>query len=79
MIAGSSCWKRRRFAASDRKTVDIVSTSPKGFGGGAAKRSSRHFELFGIPFTGSDETTLCIALTRRLPKAPRDYRVKTPA
>jgi len=60
---------------------DIVFNIAEGKGGrGREAQVPSILNLYSIPFTGSDETTLCIALDKELTKRiVRSLRIKTPA
>lgn len=59
---------------------DIVFNIAEGIGGrGREAQIPAILNMFGIPFTGSDETTLCIALDKALTKRLLStYHVRTP-
>ena len=59
---------------------DIVFNIAEGIGGrGRESEVPALLDLYGIPYTGSDETTLCIALDKALTKRIlTSYHIKTP-
>lgn len=63
-----------------RRGVDIVFNIAEGKGGrGREAQIPALLNFYGIPFTGSDETTLCIALDKALTKRLlASYRIRTP-
>ena len=60
--------------------IDIAFNIAEGKGGrGREAQIPAILNLFGIPYTGSDETTLCIALDKALTKRVlATYKIKTP-
>ena len=60
--------------------MDIVFNVAEGTGGrGREAQVPALLHFYGIPFTGSDETTLCIALDKALTKRIlASYHIKTP-
>jgi D-alanine-D-alanine ligase len=63
-----------------RAKVDLVFNIAEGAGGrGREAEVPAMLEMAGIPYTGSDPTTLCIALDKALTKRLlKTYRVRTP-
>jgi D-alanine-D-alanine ligase len=63
-----------------KRNVDIVFNIAEGTGGrGREAQVPAILSFYGIPFTGSDETTLCIALDKALTKRIlTSYHIKTP-
>lgn len=63
-----------------RRTVDIVFNIAEGNGGrGREAQVPAILNFYQIPFTGSDETTLCIALDKALTKRIlTTYHIRTP-
>lgn len=61
--------------------VDIVFNVAEGIGGrGREAQVPAILSLLGIPYTGSDETTLCLALDKALTKRVLStYKIRTPA
>jgi D-alanine-D-alanine ligase len=61
--------------------VDIVFNVAEGIGGrGREAQVPALLSLFGIPYTGSDETTLCLALDKSLTKRVlATWKIRTPA
>lgn len=63
------------------ESVDIVFNVAEGIGGrGREAQVPAILSLLGIPYTGSDETTLCLSLDKALTKRVlTTYKIRTPA